>query len=155
MALALHSAIGDKAQLKWPNDILIDGKKVGGILLESYQQDIILGAGVNISSYPDKNMRYPATCLKKEGVSLETGQLLSFLIDHFDRYYTQWQEEGFAAIQKEWMQACCHIDQEITVQLPSSSIAGICREIDAEGKLLLEVNGELQYISAGDVFINT
>lgn len=146
---------------KWPNDILCDGKKLGGILLESFttregmknRNWLAVGVGINIDSAPEHVM-FPATCLRDAGVELISAKIvLSRFIHHFIHGYDAWAGKGFAAIEKEWMARAYHKGKPIEVIVGDDQHEGIYEGIDKEGRLLLrDAKGKLTNIAAGDVF---
>ena len=150
---------------KWPNDILLNGKKVGGILLESFETAdmtpgkdrmvrwVVVGVGINIDSCPS-NTDIKATYLKDAGVEIISAKIvLSRFIHHFITEYDLWAKKGFAPIRKRWMEYAFRVDQPIEVRLPKETHTGIFEGIDAEGHLLLKPRGgKLVTISAGDVY---
>lgn len=144
---------------KWPNDIILDDKKLGGILLESFQTDnadkpwVVVGVGINVDSYPPRT-DFPATCLKDAGVELVSAKIiLSRFIHHFIERYNEWNGKGFAPIRKQWMQHAWRMDKRLTARLPDKEIEGICKGIDDKGALtLLLDNGKKEQIHAADIF---
>jgi BirA family biotin operon repressor/biotin-[acetyl-CoA-carboxylase] ligase len=150
---------------KWPNDVLLNGKKVGGILLESFEtaditpgQDkmvrwVVVGVGINIDSCPD-NTDIPATYLKEAGVEIISAKIvLSRFIHHFITEYDLWAKKGFVPIRKRWMEYAFRVDQPIEVRLPKETHTGIFEGIDTNGHLLLKPRGGKRIaISAGEVF---
>ena len=163
-ALGLGDAIGqfiapERVTNKWPNDVLIDGKKAAGLLLESsanYTSKInwvIVGCGVNISSFP-KIADYETTCLCDAAERpIEVEELLLCFIDCFDRRYSTWLASGIAEIRKSWLERGHDIGKEITVRLPTEEKRGIFEGLDADGALILALpNGEREFVTAGDVF---
>jgi BirA family biotin operon repressor/biotin-[acetyl-CoA-carboxylase] ligase len=146
-------------QLKWPNDLLVQDKKIGGVLSEtiSLEQNIgvILGLGLNVNM-PESLLEavgQPATSLhlflQKE---IESLSLLQPLLDHFFSYLTQLQSFGFASLQPRFQALLARIGQVITVQLPLKKVEGICHSITAEGYLKLALpSGEFLTIAVGDI----
>ena len=146
---------------KWPNDVLLSGKKLGGILLESFttmdeegkdRQWVVVGVGVNIDSHPEE-VHFPATCLKDAGVELVSAKIvLSRFVYHFIHRYDEWVNGGFEAAQAAWMERAYGIDEPMQVQVGSEAYEGTFRAIDQFGRLVLEdASGEMQTITAGDV----
>jgi len=148
-----------KLQCKWPNDILMGERKLGGILLESFQAGesqkpwVVVGVGVNVDSFPPRT-EFPATCLKEAGVELISAKIiLSRFIHHFIDCYNVWNVKGFAPIKKKWSACAWGMDQRLRARLPDGNIEGICQGIDANGSLLLKLdNGKKHQVHAGDVF---
>ena len=145
-------------QCKWPNDILLDNRKLGGILLESFQDEqgkswVAVGVGVNVDSCPPRT-EFPAICLKDAGVELVSAKIiLSRFIHHFIDRYNEWNVKGFAPIRKRWMQSAWGLDQRLCARLPDIEIEGVAQGIDANGSLLLKLdNGTKQCVQAADIF---
>ena len=145
---------------KWPNDILLDGKKVGGILLESMahadkkaRRWVIVGIGINIESFPE-DMTMPATSLKAAGVEIISAKIvLSRVVHHFIQEYDRWKAKGFAPIRKAWLADAYGIGKQLEVRLPNERITGVMKGIDKEGQLeIILPGGRKRSVSAGDVF---
>lgn len=161
--LALESAvrqfIGDAAEvsLKWPNDVLIDGKKASGILLESAMQDgrvtwLAIGMGVNLAHHPD-DTPYPATNMSAYAAAPDNLTALSVLATAFETIYRQWQMGGFATVLKAWRALAHGLGGPMVARLESDEIRGIFHDIDEKGALLLQDEaGAMHVIDAGDVF---
>lgn len=147
---------------KWPNDILLKGKKLGGILLESFvavnelgieKRWVTVGVGINIDSYPEHVM-YPATCLREAGVELVSAKIvLSRFIFNFIHHYDEWHEKGFKPIQKAWLKRAYHIGKPIEVMLGDDVVCGVFDTIDPAGQLIVKLaDGTKKEVHAGDVF---
>ena len=155
----------DEIQCKWPNDILLGSKKIGGILLESFETPdianaspkmvrwVVVGVGINVDSCP-VNTDIPATYLKEAGVEIISAKIvLSRFIHHFITEYDIWAKKGFAPIRKKWLDYAFRIGKPIEVRLPKETHTGIFEGIDTNGQLLLKSRGNKRMsISAGDVF---
>ncbi len=163
-ALAVGAAVRDFAPervpvtFKWPNDVLLGGRKVAGILLESEGaraegvDGIILGIGINVGTFPPDS-RIPATSLIEAGVAGATlGRVLEALSRHLDSWLQLWTSDGFAPIRAAWRTHAHALGESVTVRLPRETIAGIFSDIDAGGLLLLDTAQGRRAISAGDVF---
>jgi BirA family biotin operon repressor/biotin-[acetyl-CoA-carboxylase] ligase len=144
---------------KWPNDLLLDGAKVSGILLETQGPEdgqgpfVVLGIGVNISSHPPETP-YPVTDLQAKGAPPMTARaLLDRLLAAFGPLYEAWEAGGFAAIEPLWRQRAVGLGQPIEVKLQDRSLHGIFRDLDRDGALRLELpDGSERRVSAGDVY---
>ena len=155
MVVAPHSQL----DFKWPNDVLLNGAKVAGILLEASTTGpdtldwLIVGMGVNIASAPD-GATYPATALRAEGCGAVTpGEVLEGFARHFQTRVSRWVEDGFAPIRDEVMRYAKGVGEAITVELDGETIEGIFADIDESGALLVElVDGSLRTVHTGDVF---
>lgn len=141
-------------RLKWPNDVLVKGRKISGILLEKGAGlYIIIGIGVNIAAAPlSTESLYPAASLAESGINTDRCAFLAAFLQQFNRFYELWIKSGFAAVKEQWLKKALGLNREISVNLPRQSLDGIFRGIDDNGCLLLETAGKITKIAAGDVF---
>jgi BirA family transcriptional regulator, biotin operon repressor / biotin---[acetyl-CoA-carboxylase] ligase len=164
MALAIRGALAEKidsslVKLKWPNDVLVDGKKISGILLEAEGRDdgfgwLVIGFGVNVQSHPDETS-YPATHLSAHSASAELEPVLQSILAHFQHWRDLLEQEGFAALRESWLQSMAAREQLMNVQLPDRTLNGHFVDLDLDGCLLIkDDNGKVHSISAGDVFFD-
>ena len=166
-AIALRRAIqfetGLKPEIKWPNDILISGKKVAGILTElSAEVDrvkhVILGIGVDVNldvkEFPPE-LRKAATSLKIEsGKTIERAELATAILREFDRDYARVCGGKFTALADEWEESCTTIGKNVAVQIGGRKIRGRAESLDDGGALLLRTeHGHLEQITGGDVIL--
>jgi BirA family biotin operon repressor/biotin-[acetyl-CoA-carboxylase] ligase len=158
---ALRDCLGDdpRLEIKWPNDILYAGAKLSGILLESTQlQDgglaCVIGIGVNCCSHPDK-MLYPTTDLAEIGTLLsQRDDVLIRLSEAFVTWLRIWDEgRNFSAIRSEWLRHAAGLGRPISVAAPAGECNGIFETIDAHGRIVLNADGKMQTLEAGDVFL--
>lgn len=146
---------------KWPNDVLAAGRKISGILLESFvtrevggeRQWIAVGVGINVDNFPEHVM-FPATCLRESGVEIISAKIvLSRFIHHFIHRYDEWDSHGFQPIERAWIQRAYHLDKPVEVIVGDERFEGIFAGIDADGRLLLrDKKKAVSAIAAGDVF---
>jgi BirA family biotin operon repressor/biotin-[acetyl-CoA-carboxylase] ligase len=165
VALALYRAVSqemawssDRLSIKWPNDLLIDGKKLSGILIESEKiaeahQAVVIGCGVNIAHKPD-NPLYPAISLQEAGIVTSPETLFARLMQEMAATLELWDEgRGIADIVAAWKQHVHGMGKPIKVNLPDRSISGIFAGIDDNGLLILALSGgDVMHIASGDVF---
>lgn len=145
-----------KIQNKWPNDLLIDKKKCAGLLLESKFNGndvdfVILGIGLNLVSNPD-NVIFPATNLKDFGIEILPRTALENFLDEFEKIYQNFLDYGFVGTRKSWLHNAFRLREKITVRSDEKEISGNFEDLDEEGNLLLNYDGKIIKISAGDVF---
>lgn len=142
-------------QTKWPNDILINNKKIIGILLENdlLLNHLIIGIGVNIDYFPENTM-FNATSLKNEAINITKEELLKIFIKQFDLYLEDWKINGFENIQQEWLNYAFNYKKEIIVKNNrAENLSGIFEDFDKEGTLILRMhNNEIKKIYSGDIF---
>lgn len=141
-------------QLKWPNDVLVQGCKISGILLEKGQGDyLVIGMGVNIKAAPDfPDLLYPTTSLQTWGIQSDRISFLKAYLRVLDANWQLWQEKGFAAIRKNWLNNAKGLGTEITVHTHKEDKEGIFESVDDNGALLLKKDDKIEKIYAGDVF---
>jgi BirA family biotin operon repressor/biotin-[acetyl-CoA-carboxylase] ligase len=162
--LAVHDAIVDRAAdlreklaLKWPNDILCEGKKLAGILIESesvgVRLAVAIGIGVNCMHHPVETV-FPATDLAAAGTAIAADDLFVALSGTMARRLAQWHRGlGFASIRADWLERATAIGGEMRVRLPGRELFGRGEALDERGRLILRLaDGTLQTITAGDVF---
>jgi BirA family biotin operon repressor/biotin-[acetyl-CoA-carboxylase] ligase len=146
--------------LKWPNDVLIDGRKACGMLIESGPAGqgawAAVGVGINLATYP-QDVERPATAVADhlcDGVSVPSpDEALAVLAKAFDDVLAPWLSDGFAPIRQAWLERAAGMGGPCTARLERDSISGIAEGLDADGALLLRLpGGELRRIAAGDVF---
>lgn len=145
---------------KWPNDLLIDEKKVAGILLESKISKqhsakkgcefVIVGTGVNLVSNPAATI-FPATNLMNFGSKISPQDLLKKFLDEFEKIYENWLTFGFNKTRNIWLSGAFRLKEKITVRLDEKTLDGIFSDLDHEGNLLLSDNEKILKISAADV----
>ena len=160
-ALAVASALGEyakpeKISLKWPNDILIDGAKIAGILLERFDDNgapmLSIGIGVNIVSAPTR-VDYPTTRLVDHAGAVPSPEDLAAKIDrHFWACHREWVRNGFSEIRTMWLERAKGLGRKIPVRLPNEEIAGVFEGLDETGALILRSDAGSRIISAGEVF---
>lgn len=164
-AVALGDAVAPllgpetRVTFKWPNDLLIEGRKAAGILLESFggpkgfTEWLILGVGINLASHP-LDTDFPATSVWAQSRRAESPQaVLKFYIGHFDRWLARWRGEGFAPVRRAWLRNAGGLGRPITVRVGDELIAGTFRSINESGALELDGDdGATRVINAGDVF---
>lgn len=166
--LAIHDAVTQMlpqdrqadARLKWPNDLLLGGKKMSGILLESATQGagevnwLAIGIGLNLAVFP-ADTPYPATSLHAEtGKTVSPQEALTRLANAFAHWHGVWQgPDGFDAVRTAWLARAKGVGERIIVRLSDRELEGTFEALDGEGALILRLDdGSSQSISAGDVF---
>jgi BirA family biotin operon repressor/biotin-[acetyl-CoA-carboxylase] ligase len=161
-ALALHDAVAECAaqlgpllKVKWPNDLLLGGKKLAGILIEGESDPVFavaIGIGVNCAAHPD-DTPYPAADLAAAGALVTPAQLLAVLSAAMTRRLAQWQRgQGFAAIRADWLKRAAGLGQEIRIRLPERELSGRFQGLDDKGRLLLQAASGVTTVTAGEVF---
>ncbi|NGX50936.1 MAG: Bifunctional ligase/repressor BirA [Chlamydiae bacterium] len=146
---------GVTPQIKWPNDVLIDGKKIAGLLCETTDLAIILGAGINVNMGKEllDTIDQPATSLLVEtGKSHSIEKLIKSLELLFLQDLRLYRKEGFPPFFKRYDALLTHKGQTITLKQNGSSVTGTLHSLNPDGRLnLLLPSGEIQTISSGEI----
>jgi len=163
-AVAVADAIADllpaaAVHCKWPNDVLVEGRKIAGILLESAATAdgrpdwVIVGIGVNVVSHPPAaDVIYPATSLAAEGTNAVNAEtVLTTLCQRLDYWLRQWNETGFASVRAAWLARAHKLGHLIIVGDGTHAVSGVFRGIDDKGVLLVDRDGVIHRVIAGDV----
>jgi BirA family biotin operon repressor/biotin-[acetyl-CoA-carboxylase] ligase len=162
-ALAVGGALGAlmpplcELRYKWPNDVLLNGRKAAGILLEAEAgaggalEFLILGVGVNVASSP-ADAAFPATSMREEGGgAVEAADVLEHFARQFMAWTDRWLDEGFAPVRAAWLKRAWRLGERLRVELGDGAAEGTFRGLSAEGMLELEQGGAVRRIAAGDV----
>lgn len=143
--------IGVVVHLKWPNDVLLNGAKLAGILLEQVDDKLIVGIGVNCTSCPN-DLPYPATHLN-EKVSADT--LQTIILDKLTYWIDLFETQCFKPIYDKYKEYVIGIGKNITVRLPNEIFTGIFKDLSESGALMLELpDNSVKYVTAGVVFLS-
>ena len=153
---ASHFAPQAAITVKWPNDVLANGLKLAGILLESAPAPegvwLTIGVGINLASFPS-GTEFPATSLAQLGVPPPTADAaLTVLAARLAHWYVLWMREGFEILRAAWLARAGGLGLPIRARLPNETRTGVFEGIDAAGALLLNEQGRVSAISAGEVF---
>ncbi len=167
-ALALREALvavsgrEDAFSLKWPNDVLLRGQKLAGILLESDGgaeglRHLVVGIGVNLAHAPARSeveqQAVPPTSLKSSlGVEITPERFLDALVPAFDRWDRKLTDDGFAPIRTAWLSHAARLGEVITARLPHSEITGTFETLDAHGALVLKAPDGRHVLPAAEIF---
>lgn len=157
---AFASTMDHTVNTKWPNDVLLNGRKVAGILMETQGSDparpdwAVIGIGLNVKERP-LGSEAPATSLRHEGIDgIAVVDALECLCCRFRVWAERWKEEGFAPIRGAWLARAAGRGREILVRLENETQRGTFDDIDADGALILGLPGGRRRIAAGDVFLS-
>ncbi|TAL35167.1 MAG: biotin--[acetyl-CoA-carboxylase] ligase [Phenylobacterium sp.] len=147
------------ARLKWPNDVLVHGKKAVGILVESGSRAdgrlwLAVGIGVNLAHAP-QDVERPATAFAEymTGPPPQPLDALPVLAAAFERWRAAWATQGFPPIAAGWSERATGLGQRCEARLPNRTLSGVAEGLDPDGALRLRLDdGGLERITAGDVF---
>jgi BirA family biotin operon repressor/biotin-[acetyl-CoA-carboxylase] ligase len=167
-SLALHDALGDAMgrvdglSLKWPNDVLLNGGKIAGILLESVGQGgglahLAIGIGVNLAAAPDASALEPGAVppvsfAGSTGIAISPEDFLTLLAAAYARYEAQFAAFGFAPIRRAWMDRAARLGETITARTSRDETRGIFETVDEAGALVLRTERGRVAIHAADVY---
>ncbi|MNP18249.1 Bifunctional ligase/repressor BirA [compost metagenome] len=158
---AIRSTTGIEAGIKWPNDILMNNRKICGILLESAVEDevvryCIVGIGISVNlddqDYPSE-LKEIATSIKMEcGKAVDRTVLIAAVMDEFESLYKLYQHEGFQPIATLWEALSVTIQQEVIVSTYQGQLEGVAVGLDSSGALLVDMGqGKVMSVISGDV----
>ncbi len=160
-ALALQDALesfgATDITLKWPNDVLVKGQKIAGILLASARGAIIIGIGVNLAKAPDvaklePNALPPIALNNVIGSHVSALDFLTVLATSFERYEQQMRDFGFDPIRRAWLENAAKLGEVIYARLPDRVETGTFETIDETGALVLMTAKGRLVLPAADVF---
>lgn len=143
--------------LKWPNDVLVAGEKIAGILIEAGEDGYVVGLGLNLVSSPERReISYPATdILALTGRTILPGDVLSPLLAAFDRRWEKWITAGFEIILTDWLASGHRMGDTIAASTATGRIDGSFAGLDQDGSLLIDdTSGKRHVVSAGDVIFS-
>ncbi|MCV0398092.1 MAG: biotin--[acetyl-CoA-carboxylase] ligase [Rhizobiaceae bacterium] len=148
---------GGRFELKWPNDVLANGAKLAGILLESGMDAqgrpaLVIGIGVNVVSHPD-DLPYPATSLSALGSPVGAEELFTALSDAWVTNYRLWDPgRGLSAVRSKWLGRAAGLGGEVAVSIDGKVRRGVFETIDEECRFVMRTReGERFAVAAGDV----
>ena len=146
------------AQLKWPNDVLVFGRKAVGVLLEAGPRPdglwLAVGVGVNLASHPT-DVEPAATAFAEHMAARppEPRAALEILAERFDHWHGLWTAQGFAPIARAWTDRAHGLGRPCEARLPSQTLRGVAEGLEPDGALRLRLDGgRVERITAGDVF---
>jgi BirA family biotin operon repressor/biotin-[acetyl-CoA-carboxylase] ligase len=154
---AVSPGLAPVLKLKWPNDLLLDGAKIVGILIEAERVGsataAVIGIGINCAHHPEGTL-YAATDLNAHGAAISPSQMFKSLSAAMVKWLAFWDRgRGFAAVREEWLTHAAGIGSDIVVRLPNRQLAGKFESLDQTGRLMLRLpEGHLEAITAGEVF---
>ena len=149
----VETALGRTASVKWPNDVLVDGRKVAGVLAEARGDCVVLGTGLNVNQRAQElppRVDLPATSLRaSDGVERPRGPLLATLLAALEQRYRRWLEAGGESLYADLAARDFLRGRRVTV----GGAAGVAAGIDRKGRLLVDTAGRLQAVESGEVVI--
>lgn len=158
-ANAVHALLAPlcegQARIKWPNDVLVDGAKIAGILLERSGDAVIIGIGINVTGHPTALDR-PVTSLAAQGLAdADAGALLERLALLFGHWLGIWRAQGLEPVRAHWLVNAHTAGTPMRVVQPDGDVVeGTFDTLDRQGMLILRLaNGDARAIHAGDILL--
>jgi BirA family biotin operon repressor/biotin-[acetyl-CoA-carboxylase] ligase len=147
------------ARLKWPNDVLLGGGKLAGILAEQSGDAIVVGIGINVLGLDDDLPTAAATSLERGGAGqTDRTELLAEILRQLEHWYLRWRETGSghaagSGLVQEYVSLCTTLGRVVRVELPGDRVlTGTAVDVDSAGQLLIRQDGgDIVAVSAGDV----
>jgi BirA family transcriptional regulator, biotin operon repressor / biotin---[acetyl-CoA-carboxylase] ligase len=162
--VAVHDSVADvagvDARLKWPNDVLVGGRKVAGVLVERVDADAgpaaVIGIGLNVSLGPSELPTESSTSLAIAGAATtDRATILVELLRRLESRYRDWTGAGGdpdTGLRADYIAACDTVGRDVRVELPDgSALVGRALGVDAQGRLEVDADGERRAVGAGDV----
>jgi len=152
VAEAIEATTGLRARLKWPNDVLVNGRKLAGILLESRivaEPVVVAGIGINLRqrSFPEELAQTATSVGLEAGRAVGRDELLEAVLAAFDRWRTRLERDGFAPLRERWLALADTIGRAVTV----GEHAGVAVDLAADGALVLQEAQGVRHVVAGEV----
>lgn len=143
-------------RLKWPNDVLANGAKLAGILLEARSDPdgqvewVVLGIGINVAAAPAAD--YPTGCLSGlAGRAIDVAMVLERLVQAVAAWTERWDRQGFAPVRTAWLASAAGLGAALDIRQGGAMLAGKFVDLDLDGALVLETPAGLRRVTAGDV----
>jgi BirA family biotin operon repressor/biotin-[acetyl-CoA-carboxylase] ligase len=158
-AQAIREIAGISAFIKWPNDILVNGKKIGGILTEMDAECdtinfVILGIGINVNTKASELPKGGSSISEELGKRVSRVELTKALLERLEKNHRFFSQEGFKPIRKEWRNLSATLGRRVKASCMHKKIEGEAIGIDAEGALIIRLdNGFQEKVVAGDVLL--
>jgi BirA family transcriptional regulator, biotin operon repressor / biotin---[acetyl-CoA-carboxylase] ligase len=146
---------GGAATIKWPNDVLVNGAKIAGILLERQDDAVVVGIGVNLASHPEGLDRPVTSVAAKNGHAPDPAWFCEELAINFARWLMRWRGEGLGVVRDAWLARAHPPGTALrATQADGAVLDGLFAGLDTDGALRLRLaDGSVHVIHAGDVFL--
>ena len=150
---AINKSHGINCKLKWPNDILFNKKKVGGILVEKKNNTVVIGIGLNVNEEIkdfDPEIYKKSTSLKLvSNINIHLEKILAFIINEYEIY----QETENKIILNDWIKYCDHLNDEIHFHKKNELISGRFQGLNNDGRAIIKFKNKQEFISGGLIFL--
>lgn len=157
IASALRGCCGLSALIKWPNDIFVAHKKVGGILTEMEAESdsinfLVIGIGINVNTRSSELPKGATSLMEESGEKVSRAAVVKAVLESFETYYRRFMESGFADIRKEWRDLSTTLGRRVRSTCLHRKVEGEAVDLNADGSLKIRLdNGFYENIIAGDV----
>lgn len=154
VAAALRAEAGVTATLKWPNDVLVDGRKIAGILAEAHGDAVVAGVGLNVTlTRAELPVPTATSLLLQNAACLDRERLLAAVLTELASRYTAWTADPDpAGLRTEYLRWCVTVGREVRVELPGgAALAGTATDVDETGRLAVRTGPGTTLVGAGDV----
>ena len=163
-SLALYDALTavtgrpDGLALKWPNDVLLNGGKVAGILLESLPNDrLAIGIGVNLLDAPaapqvENDATRPVSLMSETGAQVDVLDLLYCLAHAYAAHEDTFRTHGFTAIRTAWLARAAKLGERVMARTGNDELNGTFKDVDVQGNIILKTASGTRAIAAADIF---
>jgi BirA family biotin operon repressor/biotin-[acetyl-CoA-carboxylase] ligase len=151
----------DGISLKWPNDILLDGTKVGGILIElaaiSTPLKVISGIGINVGGGSEVSSRlgFSVGDVRSRNSKISRNDIVANLVDSFHEFASKFELEGFPSMRADWEALHAHQDCRVYLIGTNETIEGIARGVTASGELIVDTDSGIRHFSGGEVSLRS
>lgn len=157
---AIEKLSREPVYIKWPNDVVIHGKKVCGILTELTAEEnrinyAVVGIGINVNTkkFSDELKEKATSLFMENNKMFNRSELAATVLSEFEKYYTLFLKKGFSEILEDYSKKCITIGREVEVITPAVKYQAIAQGIDEEGRLLIKRNGRVEAINSGEVSV--
>jgi BirA family biotin operon repressor/biotin-[acetyl-CoA-carboxylase] ligase len=148
VAESLGAVAGIDARLKWPNDVLVHGRKIAGVLLERHGEAVILGIGINVTrDAVPAELAAQATSIEAEGARADRDAIVAAVAEAAARWRTRLETDGFDPVRARWTALAAMLGGRVT----ADGVAGTALGLDEDGALLIETASGPTRVLAGDV----
>lgn len=160
VAKAICGMTGEKLQIKWPNDLVLHGRKICGILTElCFRKEVyvvIIGIGINVNTenFPEEICQIASSLKAETGKEISRETLIAEILENFEIFYEQYQKTGDLTLLKEaYEELLANKDREVLVLDPREPYRGIAKGITSSGNLIVWADGEEREVSSGEVSV--
>lgn len=156
---ALNKISQEKTYIKWPNDCVINKKKVSGILTElsatDSENNVIVGIGINVNNklFPSELTDKATSLFLENQKTFDRSEIIALTLIEFEKHYNKFLKQGFSSLIDDYSNLCITIGHEVEIITPSEKYYAKAIGIDPEGKLLIERNGITQTVISGEVSV--